>query len=236
MEASENFDMRKIVVIGGGIVGVAVAAELAEREFSVVVVEQGSRDRLIGSTGHAPGYIGVFSESPVLTTLAQASGACYSDLSHDGHSGFDQVGGLEIARTDKAMNDLVRRAAKAKEAGLQAQLISASDAVALAPKLIDDQHCVGAVLYAADGTARAAVIASALRERSSACPKSILSFLKDHCTRLKAMFASEPTRRRKRLVEIGPRKRLGLTKRTRNAGQYCGKQRLERIATSKSRE
>jgi glycine/D-amino acid oxidase-like deaminating enzyme len=159
--------MRRIIVVGGGIVGVAAAAELAERGFSVMVIEQGPRDQLIGSTGHAPGYIGTFNESPVLTALAQANVACYSKLSQAGLKGFDQVESLEIARTDTTMNDLVRRAAKAREAGLEAQLISAANAATLAPDLIDVQNCVGAVLYAKDGTARASVITSALRERAT---------------------------------------------------------------------
>jgi glycine/D-amino acid oxidase-like deaminating enzyme len=118
---------------------VAAAAELAERDFSVMVIKQGPRDQLIGSTRHAPGYIGTFNESPVLTALAQASAACYSELSQAGLKRFDQVGSLEIARTDTTMNDLVRRAAKARRAGVEAQLISAANAATLAPDLTDVQ-------------------------------------------------------------------------------------------------
>jgi hypothetical protein len=37
---------------------------------SVTVVEQGPGDRLVGSTGHAPGLVGLLGQAPVLTGLA----------------------------------------------------------------------------------------------------------------------------------------------------------------------
>jgi glycine/D-amino acid oxidase-like deaminating enzyme len=56
---------RRIVVIGAGVVGSAVAAELTRAaRVSVTVVEQGSREQLPGSTGHAPGLVGLLAEAP----------------------------------------------------------------------------------------------------------------------------------------------------------------------------
>ncbi len=44
---------RRIVVIGGGITGAALAAALSEdNAVAVTVLERGPRERLLGSTGH----------------------------------------------------------------------------------------------------------------------------------------------------------------------------------------
>lgn len=65
---------RRIVVIGAGIAGVATAACVSEVEgVDVVVLDRGPRGSLLGSTGLAPGLVGLFNEAPVLTKLAQGS-------------------------------------------------------------------------------------------------------------------------------------------------------------------
>jgi len=155
------------VVVGGGIVGVAVAAVLAEGEnVAVTVLERGPRRRLPGSTGLAPGFVGLLSEAPVATELARASAASYEELVHEGLPGFDRVGGLEVATTDEAMADLQRRAQLAAEAGLPARVLDAAQAADCAPYLVDPRGCVGGVLYPDDGTARAGTITAALVQRA----------------------------------------------------------------------
>jgi glycine/D-amino acid oxidase-like deaminating enzyme len=74
MEGMEKPMTRRIVVIGGGVVGSAVAVELTRHDrVSVTVVEQAPGDRLVGSTGHAPGLFGLLGQAPVLTGLAGLS-------------------------------------------------------------------------------------------------------------------------------------------------------------------
>ena len=157
---------RRIVVVGGGVVGASLAASLIERAgLAVTVLERGPRDRLVGSTGHAPGFVGLLGEAPVATALARASAACYERLEHGGRAGFDRVGGLEVAYPPAAMSDLERRAALADGADLGARVLDPAQAVALAPGLVDPERCVGGVLYPQDGTARAGVITAALKDR-----------------------------------------------------------------------
>lgn len=160
--------MRRVVVIGAGIVGLALAAELADDHHEVTVLEKGPADRLQGSTGHAPGFVGLLAETAVATELARASVAVYERLRATGPAGFDRVGGLEIASSAVGMNELEDRAAMARTAGLEARVLNAADAVALAPELVDPRRCVGGVFYPADGTARADVITEALRARARA--------------------------------------------------------------------
>lgn len=158
---------RKIVVIGAGIVGTSIAAQLPE-DVSVTVLDQGPSGRLQGSTGHAPGFVGLLNEVPVLTELARASAELYDDLELDGVRGFDHVGGVEVASTPETAAKLEERAELAAQAGLPHRLLDAAETVALAPELIDPAHCLRGLHYAQDGTARAGIITAALRKRSRA--------------------------------------------------------------------
>jgi glycine/D-amino acid oxidase-like deaminating enzyme len=160
---------RRIAIVGGGIVGACLAAELAERGLrDVTVIEQGPEDRLIGSTGHAPGFVGLFNEVPVLTRLARASAARYRDLKHQGVEGFTRSGGLEVATTAAGLSELERRAALAAIQGLPVQQLNVADIVARSPELIDPNTCVGGTFYPDDGTAHADVLNKALVVRARA--------------------------------------------------------------------
>lgn len=158
---------RRVVVVGAGVAGSAVAAELGAVDgVEVVVVERGPAGRLIGSTGHAPGFMGLLGEAAVLTRLAERSAQVYEGLRCHGEPGFDRVGGLEVAQSPAAWDQLERRAGLAAEAGLPAQLLGPRETVELAPELVDLNGCVGGLLFPRDGTARARVITVALQQRA----------------------------------------------------------------------
>jgi glycine/D-amino acid oxidase-like deaminating enzyme len=154
---------RRVVVVGGGIVGAALAAELVAHDgLDVTLVEAGPRGRLRGSTGHAPGFVGLLNEVPVATELAVRSADRYARLSRDGVRGFDRVGGLEVATTSAGLAALEHRAGLAAAAGLPVRVLGARATVAAAPDLVDPAQCAGGVLHARDGTARAPLAAEAL--------------------------------------------------------------------------
>ena len=156
--------LTRVVVIGAGIVGSAIAAELsATHGYAITVIDQGPAARLAGSTGHAPGYVGKLGDSPVLTELARASASAYDPLEHDGEPGFRRVGAIEVAFTDAAARVLERRARMAHEAELPAHLIDPSEAASLAPALVDRGRCLCALHFPEDGTAHASLITAALR-------------------------------------------------------------------------
>lgn len=158
---------RRVLIVGAGVAGSAVAAELGAVDgVEVTVVERGPAGRLVGSTGHAPGFVGLLGEAAVLTQLADRSVQVYGGLHFHGVAGFDRVGGLEVAQSSQAWDQLQRRAGLAAEAGLPAQLLEPQETVARAPDLVDPDGCVGGLLFARDGTARARVITAALQERA----------------------------------------------------------------------
>lgn len=160
-------DMRRIVIIGAGIVGTAIANQLsAINGIAVTVIERGTADQLPGSTGHAPGYVGLLGESPVLTDLARSSAATYDTLGLNGVDGFARVGAIEIAITERGERILERRAEMAIAAGLPAHLIDPGATIALAPELIEPGSVRRGLHFPDDGTARASIITANLRARS----------------------------------------------------------------------
>lgn len=157
---------RRVVIIGGGIVGSGVAAGLSGFEgIDVTVIERGPDGRLLGSTGHAPGFLSELSETPVLTELAVASAELYAGL-ESGALGFDRIGGLEVAVSESALANLERRARSAATLGIEARMLEPAEAVALAPPFVDRETCVGGLLLPNDGAARGSVLTRALLARA----------------------------------------------------------------------
>ncbi|KAJ5630956.1 uncharacterized protein N7484_011056 [Penicillium longicatenatum] len=148
---------RRIIIVGGGIVGAALAFHLSKAKSGhhIVLIEK-SLDSSLGSTGHAPGFVGQLNESPVLTRLAQDTVLDYLSIP----GGFDSVGGLELSSTPSGLEMLQSRQAKARVAGLPAELITPEAAASLAPDFIDASSVKGGLHFPSDGTANAKVITS----------------------------------------------------------------------------
>ncbi|KAL3467774.1 FAD dependent oxidoreductase-domain-containing protein [Aspergillus heterothallicus] len=145
-----------IVIIGGGIVGSALAYFLTRsNDGKKVTVIDRALTQLKGSTGNAPGFVGQFNESEVLTRLAIDSVKEYLKIP----GGLDPVGGLEIATSNAGVEKLNSRLTAAKERGLDAKIISAQKAAELAPDLVKPEY-LAALHFPDDGTADGPVIAS----------------------------------------------------------------------------
>src|SRR6058998_1271242 len=83
----------KVVIIGAGIVGCALAEELTARGWTdVTVLEQGPLFAAGGSTSHAPGLVFRTNPSKTVTELADYTVRKYSALDVDGARCFDAVG------------------------------------------------------------------------------------------------------------------------------------------------
>ena len=146
-------DRSEIVIIGGGVIGCAIAWHLANRgRTDVTVIE---RRRLTeGTTWHAAGLVGQLRGSRALTSLMRASVQTYSCLEQlTGYAtGWHPVGSIRVAASDARWAELQRHAAIAAAAGLDAQLISAGEARELFPLLSTD-GVRGAVWVPSDGYA-----------------------------------------------------------------------------------
>ncbi|KAK1983550.1 FAD dependent oxidoreductase [Colletotrichum cereale] len=152
-----------VIIVGAGIVGSALAHFLSSSPTSrqITIIDR-SFGPLVGSTGHAPGYVGQFNESEVLTKLAVETVSEYTKIP----GGFDAVGGLEIAFQPAGVKRLKSRWTSAEQRGLPAEMLSIERAHALAPELVQESDAGMAVWYPSDGTADACRITSFYREEA----------------------------------------------------------------------
>ena len=101
----------RVVVIGAGVVGAALADELALRGWDqITVVDQGPLPAAGGSSSHAPGLVFQANSSRTMTQLATYTVDKLCALSSADGPAFLQVGGLEVATTPERAAELHRRA------------------------------------------------------------------------------------------------------------------------------
>ncbi|KAJ0419028.1 FAD dependent oxidoreductase [Aspergillus carlsbadensis] len=161
MAAQQKSD---IVIIGGGIVGSALAYFLTSSvDGKKVTIIDRAFAQLQGSTGYAPGFVGQFNESDVLTRLSIESVKEYLKVP----GGFETVGGLEVATSTAGVENLKWRHTTAKERGLEAEMISAQQAAELAPDLVKPDN-VAALYFPGAGTANPTVIAAFFQSEAHA--------------------------------------------------------------------
>ena len=128
--------MKKIVIIGGGIVGCSLADELTERGWTdVTVLEQGPMPAPGGSTSHAPGLVQKVTGNKTLAAMADQTINKLLTIEHEDGPGFYQVGSLEIATTPERLKELHRRTAWLHAYGYEAEVISPERAGELHPVL-----------------------------------------------------------------------------------------------------
>ncbi|KAJ5674158.1 hypothetical protein N7462_009597 [Penicillium macrosclerotiorum] len=155
----------RIFIIGGGIVGASLAYFLSKEESDrqIVIIDK-CFEKLLGSTGHAPGFVGQLNESPALTSLAKDTVSEYLKIP----GGFNVVGGLEVSSTPSGVETLHHRRDLALTAGLPAEIITPDAAASLAPDFIRSSTITAGLHFASDGTANAQVITSYYLQQSQA--------------------------------------------------------------------
>ena len=159
----------RVVIIGAGIVGCALADELAARGWAerVTVLDQGPLFATGGSTSHAPGLVFQTNPSKTMTTFAAYTVAKYSGLELDGQWCFNTVGGLEVATTPERAEDLKRKAGYAASWGVPGQLLDPDECAALHP-LLDRDRVLAGFHTPGDGLAKAVRAAEAQARRAIA--------------------------------------------------------------------
>ena len=134
----------RAVVVGGGITGASVAYHLAKAGWHDVVLLE--KDELTsGSTCHAAGLVTQFNPSPTMMRFRRYSIELYQELGV-----FETVGSLRFASSKDHMMELQRGVSRARGIGLDAELISATEAAGLMPA-ITTESLYGAVWMPGDG-------------------------------------------------------------------------------------
>ncbi|MFM9373363.1 FAD-dependent oxidoreductase [Streptomyces sp. Da 82-17] len=145
----------RVVIIGAGVVGAALADELSVRGWTeVTVVDQGPLPATGGSSSHAPGLVFQTNASKALTEMARYTVEKFSALEIDGKPCFLQVGGLEVATTPERLAELQRRHGWVTSWGVEARLVGPEECVQLHP-LVNPDRVLGGLLIPTDGLAKA---------------------------------------------------------------------------------
>ena len=137
-------DQARVVVVGGGIMGVSVAYHLAKLGWNdVLLLEKG--ELASGESAFAAGLVTQFHTSPTLMQIRKYSIDLFSELNL-----FDHVGSLRLASSEAQLKELQRNVSQAKAIGLEVEIISAGEAVKLFPGMTD-KSLYGAVYLPRDG-------------------------------------------------------------------------------------
>jgi glycine cleavage system aminomethyltransferase T/glycine/D-amino acid oxidase-like deaminating enzyme len=156
----------RVVLIGAGIVGCALADELTERGWTdVTVLEQGRLFTTGGSSSHAPGLVFQTTGDKTMTEFAKYTVAKYTGLTLDGKWCFQQLGGLEVATTPDRWADLKRRHGWATSWGVRSFLRSPEECAELHP-MLDETKLLGGFHIPSDGLAKPLRAAEAQARRA----------------------------------------------------------------------
>src|SRR4030043_630841 len=105
-------DQARVVIIGGGIVGVNIADHLVKLGWKdVMLLEKG--EIASGESSHAAGLVTQFATSQTLMQFRKYSIELYSGLGL-----FDHVGSLRVASSEDQFLELQRSVSKAKGVGM----------------------------------------------------------------------------------------------------------------------
>jgi glycine cleavage system T protein len=137
-------DQARVVIIGGGIVGVNIAYHLAKLGWNeIVLCEKG--EIASGESTHAAGLVTQFATSQTLMQFRKYSIELYSGLGL-----FDHVGSLRVASTEDQLRELRRSVSRAKAIGMDVEVISPEEALRIMPQL-SRENLYGAIYLPRDG-------------------------------------------------------------------------------------
>jgi dimethylglycine dehydrogenase len=152
----------RVVVIGGGVVGVGTLYHLTKKGWSdVVLVER--NELTSGSTWHAAGLLPLFNMSYSVGQIHKYSVKLYQQLEEETgqHVGFRQVSNIRLACTQDRMDEYKYYAGVAKTIGIDVRFLTPEQVKEIWP-LCNIDGLVGAIQHPDDGYIQPADLTQAL--------------------------------------------------------------------------
>ena len=152
----------KVVVVGGGVVGVSMLYHLAKKGWSdVVLVER--KELTSGSTWHAAGLLPLFNMSYSVGQLHQYAVNFYKTLEEETgkNVGFSVVSNIRLASTKDRMDEYHQYAGVAQTIGVKYKFLTPDQVKEIWP-LCNTSDLIGAIQHPEDGYIQPADLTQAL--------------------------------------------------------------------------
>ncbi|WP_067784671.1 GcvT family protein [Paraurantiacibacter namhicola] len=152
----------RVVVIGGGVVGVSTLYHLAKLGWSdVVLIER--KELTSGSTWHAAGLLPLFNLSYSVGKIHQYSVDFYPTLEEETelNVGFSRVSNIRLAKTQDRMDEYHYYAGVAKTIGVHCDFLTPDEVKEIWP-LAETHDIIGAIRHPDDGYIQPADLTQAL--------------------------------------------------------------------------
>ena len=152
----------KVVVIGGGVVGVSTLYHLAKKGWSdVVLIER--KELTSGSTWHAAGLLPLFNMSYSVGQLHKYAVNFYKTLEKETgqNVGFSVVSNIRLATTQDRMDEFHQYAGVAKTIGVDVKFLTPEQLKEIWP-LCNTDGLIGAIQHPEDGYIQPADLTQAL--------------------------------------------------------------------------
>ena len=152
----------KVVVIGGGVVGISTLYHLAKKGWNdVVAVER--KELTSGSTWHAAGLLPLFNMSYSVGQIHKYSVNLYKSLEQETgkNVGFSVVSNIRLATTQDRMDEYKQYAGVAKTIGVSVNFLTPQQVKKIWP-LCNTEGIIGAIQHSEDGYIQPADLTQAL--------------------------------------------------------------------------
>ena len=152
----------RVVVIGGGVVGVGTLYHLAKKGWSdVVLIER--KELTSGSTWHAAGLLPLFNLSYSVGQIHKYSVKLYDSLEAETgqHVGFKKVSNIRLARTKDRWDEFMYYAGVAETIGIKVNVLTPQQIKDIWP-LCETDGLLGAIQHPDDGYIQPADLTQAM--------------------------------------------------------------------------
>lgn len=152
----------RVVVIGGGVVGVGTLYHLAKKGWGdVVLIER--KELTSGSTWHAAGLLPLFNLSYSVGQIHKYSVKLYDSLEAETgqHVGFKKVSNIRLARTRDRWDEFMYYSGVAETIGIKVNVLTPEQVKEIWP-LCETEGLVGAIQHPDDGYIQPADLTQAM--------------------------------------------------------------------------